>query len=86
MADDSMDTIILDPELASIAQRVQTNSSLRDGTPSGDLGGPPDVQMKVIWKPHPLNTQGVSDSWDFTQKRVCMLRPTYLYGDTEGNP
>ena len=69
--DDSVDDTTLDPELASIAQRVHTNANLRGQTPHADVGGPPEVQLKVFWKPHPLNPQGKSQIWGFKQKRVC---------------
>ena len=70
--DDSMDTIVLDPELASIARRVKTDAKLRGGTPGADLGGPTTVELKVTWKPHPLNPQGAAQIWGFKQKRVCI--------------
>ena len=68
--DDSMDTIILDPELASIARRVHRETELRGGTPGDDQGGPERVQIKVLWKPHPLNPEGKSETWGIEQKRV----------------
>ena len=68
-----MDTIILDPELASIAQRVHKEAEMRGGTPLDDQGGPEQVQIKVLWKPHPLNPEGRSETWDIEQKRVGTL-------------
>ena len=72
-ADESTDNIALDPELASIAQRVRSEA-LRGDTPEVDLGGPEEVKLKVVWKPHPLDPDGREVSWDTTQKRVCVIR------------
>jgi hypothetical protein len=68
--DDSIDTIVLDEDLASIAREVkaQVNSG-------GDLtsrGGPEIVTIKVHWSPHPLNTDGHADIWTFEMKRVLL--------------
>ena len=68
--DDSMDTIVLDPELASIARRVHREAEIRGGTPGDEQGGPERVQIKVLWKPHPLNPEGKSETWSIEQKRV----------------
>ncbi|KAI1794969.1 hypothetical protein LXA43DRAFT_995081 [Ganoderma leucocontextum] len=68
-ADESMDTIVLDPELASIAQRIHKEAEMRGGTPVADQGGPEQVQIKVLWKPHPLNPDGKSETWGIEQKR-----------------
>ena len=70
-----MDTIILDPELASIAQRVHKEAEMRGGTPLDDQGGPEQVQIKVLWKPHPLNPEGRSETWGIEQKRVSTFIP-----------
>ncbi|RPD62637.1 hypothetical protein L226DRAFT_532365 [Lentinus tigrinus ALCF2SS1-7] len=67
-ADESMDNIALDPELASIAQRVRSEA-LRGDTPEVDMGGPEEVKLKVVWKPHPQDPDGREDSWGITQKR-----------------
>ncbi|CCL98858.1 uncharacterized protein FIBRA_00864 [Fibroporia radiculosa] len=63
-ADDSTDTIVLDPELASIAQQMKSQSSqLRFGGTSSppDTGGPPTVTLKVRWVPHPQDKS--SQTW-----------------------
>ncbi|KAI0926871.1 hypothetical protein AcV5_007550 [Taiwanofungus camphoratus] len=77
IGDDSNDTIVLDPELESIARRVRTEASQRhmihstDGdsrlTPEG--GGPETVAIKLLWQPHPLNPTGQSGAWAFKIKR-----------------
>ncbi|KAI0699951.1 hypothetical protein C8T65DRAFT_658712 [Cerioporus squamosus] len=67
-ADESTDNIALDPELASIARRVQSEA-LRGDTPETDVGGPEEVNLKVVWRPHPLDPSGSRDSWGVTQKR-----------------
>ncbi|PIL22748.1 hypothetical protein GSI_15441 [Ganoderma sinense ZZ0214-1] len=67
--DDSMDTIVLDPELASIARRIHKEAEMRGGTPGDDQGGPEQVQIKVLWKPHPLNPEGREETWGIVQKR-----------------
>ncbi|KAH9948864.1 hypothetical protein B0H21DRAFT_820607 [Amylocystis lapponica] len=84
VGDDSTDTIILDPELASIARRIQSQasfpksqSSFGDAAGSQEGGGPENVTIKVRWKPHPLNTAGKSEVWDFKIKRHAALRPLF---------
>ncbi len=76
--DDPNEDITLDPELASIARRVQieanrqksfTPARSRSLTPV-DLGGPEDVLIKVRWKPHPLNPNGRPGVWAFKMRRV----------------
>ncbi|RDX53529.1 hypothetical protein OH76DRAFT_1453868 [Lentinus brumalis] len=67
-ADESTDNIALDPELASIARRVQSEA-LRGDTPETDFGGPEEVKLKVVWRPHPLDPDGRGNSWGVTQKR-----------------
>ncbi len=64
--DESTNAIELDPELASIARRVQ--SEARDGTHTA--GGPQDVKIRIAWKPHPMNPSSRPETWDITQKRV----------------
>lgn len=82
--DDPIDTIVLDPELASIARRVHKEAEMRGTTPVDNQGGPEQVQIKVLWKPHPLNADGKSETWGIEQKRVStftrvMLRKSYAY-------
>ncbi len=75
-ADESTDNIALDPELASIARRVQSEA-LRGDTPETDFGGPEEVKLKVVWRPHPLDPDGRGNSWGVTQKRVCPITPVF---------
>ncbi|KAI0754741.1 hypothetical protein C8Q80DRAFT_1140698 [Daedaleopsis nitida] len=67
-ADESTDTIILDPELAKIARRVQSEG-MRGTTPVVESGGPEEVRIRVVWKLHPCNPNGVQETWGITQKR-----------------
>jgi len=65
--DESMESIVLDEDLASIAREVQ--AQVKDG---GDLefrGGPEDVTIKAHWMPHPQNPGGRADVWTFVMKR-----------------
>ncbi|KAI0763599.1 hypothetical protein BD413DRAFT_483803 [Trametes elegans] len=68
-ADDSVDTIVLDPELASVAQRVKAEAQRREGTPIPMGGGPENVKLRVVWKSHPLNPDGRSEELGIVQKR-----------------
>lgn len=73
--DDSIDAIVLDEDLASIAREVRAEVDLNRG---GDLerrGGPEVVTIKVHWLPHPLNTDGRADDWTFVMKRVLVFPP-----------
>jgi hypothetical protein len=70
IADDSTDTIVLDPELVQIAQEVRTQASQKSFT-SEISGGPEHVTIKVNWRPHPLNEAGRTSIWGFKMKRVC---------------
>ncbi|PSR71992.1 hypothetical protein PHLCEN_2v12202 [Hermanssonia centrifuga] len=83
--DDPIEDINLDPELASIARRVQieanrqksfTPARSRSPTPV-DLGGPEDVLIKVRWKPHPLNPNGRPGVWAFKMRRNDPFRPLF---------
>ncbi|KAI0747372.1 hypothetical protein C8Q74DRAFT_1369329 [Fomes fomentarius] len=71
--DESTNAIELDPELASIARRVQ--SEAHDGTHT--VGGPQDVKIRIAWKPHPMNPSGRPETWDITQKRHDNLHPLF---------
>jgi hypothetical protein len=66
--DESMDSIVLDEDLASIAREARARVNH-----GGDLekrGGPENVTIKVHWQPHPLNPEGSTDVWTFVTKRV----------------
>ncbi|KAI0322030.1 hypothetical protein OF83DRAFT_1096336 [Amylostereum chailletii] len=72
-ADESTDTIILDPELASIQRAIMLEAS-RTGGLSRSLtpdrgGGPENVVIKVNWRPHPLNTAAKPRIMGFKLKR-----------------
>ncbi|KAI0822059.1 hypothetical protein BC628DRAFT_1412599 [Trametes gibbosa] len=68
-ADDSFDTVVSDPELASIARRVKSELQRNGGTPIPEEGGPTTVKLKIIWRPHPLDAHGRSTVWGAEQKR-----------------
>ncbi|TBU23746.1 hypothetical protein BD311DRAFT_767928 [Dichomitus squalens] len=68
-ADESTDNIVLAPELASIAQRVQVEAKMRAGSSAAESGGPEKVQIKVQWTPHPLDPNGKAEAWGIEQKR-----------------
>ncbi|EIM85993.1 uncharacterized protein STEHIDRAFT_157519 [Stereum hirsutum FP-91666 SS1] len=76
--DDSTDTIVLDPEFASIASAVkkQSQRSFEGGQNShksdanNDRGGGPEtVTIRVKWRPHPLHTGEKPEVFPFTMKR-----------------
>jgi len=66
--DDSMDSIVLDEDLASIAREARARVNH-----GGDLekrGGPENVTIKIHWQPHPLLSPDNSvDVWTFVTKR-----------------
>lgn len=77
--DDSTDTIVLDPEFASIASAVkkQSQRSFEGGQNShksdanNDRGGGLEtVTIRVKWRPHPLHTGEKPEVFPFTMKRV----------------
>ncbi|KAI0058271.1 hypothetical protein BV25DRAFT_1994402 [Artomyces pyxidatus] len=67
LPDDSTDTIVLDPELLSIARAVKKQATY--GGDSMDSGGPENVTIKVNWRPHPLDDEGRPQVWGFKMKR-----------------
>lgn len=67
--DDSVDTIVLDEDLASIARQVQARVNRRGDLESG--GGPEIVTIKVHWLR--LNSDGPADVGSFEMKRVLLL-------------
>lgn len=67
--DDPTDTSDLNPELAKIAEEVRRRAVTTKNTPEQG-GGPELVIIKVRWQPHPLNTAGAKDVWNFKMKRV----------------
>lgn len=76
-ADESVDSITLDPELAKIAREVQSERrrqqsmgpESRGGTPLQE-GGPENVILKIKWVPHPLDDAALPQAWTFRVKRV----------------
>ncbi|KAH9889910.1 hypothetical protein C8Q73DRAFT_793280 [Cubamyces lactineus] len=69
IADESVDTVVLDAELASIAQRVKSQTSRLEGTPVPEGGGPEVVNLKITWRPHPLDPHRRPEVWTMQQKR-----------------
>lgn len=59
----------MNPELAKIAEEVRRRAAATKNTPEQG-GGPELVIIKVRWQPHPLNTSGAKDVWNFKMKRV----------------
>ncbi|KAG1748725.1 hypothetical protein EDB19DRAFT_1905065 [Suillus lakei] len=66
--DDPTDTSDLNPELAKIAEEVRRRAVASKNAPEQG-GGPESVIVKVRWQPHPLNTAGAKDVWNFKMKR-----------------
>jgi len=74
--DESMDSIVLDEDLASIAREARARVNH-----GGDLekrGGPENVTITVHWQPHPLNPDDSIDVWTFVTKRVLAFFPPSL--------
>lgn len=69
--DDSVDTIVLDEDLASIARQVQARVNRRGDLESG--GGPEIVTIKLNWLRHSLNSDGRTDVGTFEMKRVLLI-------------
>ncbi|KAG8214631.1 hypothetical protein J3R82DRAFT_9708 [Butyriboletus roseoflavus] len=74
--DDSTDTIDLDPELAKIAEaaRQQVKHSHIDPERAG---GPEAVNIKVRWRPHPLNPSAREQCWTFKMRRHDTFRELF---------
>lgn len=77
--DESHQSIVLDPELAKIAQQVKARQASeapdesRGVTPAPETSGPEKVSIKVKWKPHPSNPNGVAKTIGFRVNRVSLL-------------
>jgi hypothetical protein len=69
--DDSVDTIVLDEDLASIARQVQARVNRRGDLESG--GGPEIVTIKVHRLRHPLNSDDPAEVGSFVMKRVLFF-------------
>ena len=68
--DESMDSIVLDEDLASIAREARAR--VHHGGDLEKRGGPENVTIKVHWRPHPLNPCSSNDVWTFVTKRVLV--------------
>ncbi|KAJ3490449.1 hypothetical protein NLI96_g1448 [Meripilus lineatus] len=83
-ADESVDSITLDPELAKIAREVQSERrrqqsmgpESRGGTPLQE-GGPENVILKIKWVPHPLDDAALPQAWTFRVKRHDAFKQLY---------
>jgi hypothetical protein len=86
-ADESTDTIVLDPDFARIAEaarfRIASHSSLSgDGSRyvEPDQGGGPEiVAVRIRWKPHPRQPTASTPTMDFQLKRVCFENYVALF-------
>ncbi|VDC00738.1 unnamed protein product [Peniophora sp. CBMAI 1063] len=65
----SQDTIVLDPELAAIQERVRSSQFLQGERSNGRGGGPEIVMLKVKWKPHPQDPDGEEDTVQYKYRR-----------------
>ncbi|KAG6377124.1 hypothetical protein JVT61DRAFT_1175 [Boletus reticuloceps] len=74
--DDSTDTIDLDPELAKIAEAVRQRVKHTHIDPE-HAGGPESVNIKVRWRPHPLNPSAQEQCWTFIVGRHDTLRELF---------
>ncbi|KIK91591.1 hypothetical protein PAXRUDRAFT_13704 [Paxillus rubicundulus Ve08.2h10] len=75
-ADDSIDTIVLDPELAKIAEAVR-KQALNSQLDMEQVGGPEIVTIKVRWRPHPLNSSAEKHVWVFKMQRYDTFRDLF---------
>ncbi|KAH9924305.1 uncharacterized protein BXZ73DRAFT_50619 [Epithele typhae] len=67
--DESIGAVVLDPELALIAQQAKQEAALAYTTAPRVNDNSDIVKLKVVWRPHPLNPNGRQEQWEFTQKR-----------------
>ncbi|KZV70230.1 hypothetical protein PENSPDRAFT_651752 [Peniophora sp. CONT] len=65
----SQDTIVLDPELAAIQERVRSSQFLQGERSHGQGGGPETVMLKVNWKPHPQDPEGQEETVQYKYRR-----------------
>lgn len=81
VADDSVDGIELDPELAVIQRTTRIDVQRKvSATPATDISRSPSptraatdedvVYIKVRWKSHPLSPSPKSGVWGFKMRRV----------------
>ncbi|KAH0832087.1 hypothetical protein J3R83DRAFT_12996 [Lanmaoa asiatica] len=76
LLDDSTDTIDLDPELAKIAEAVRQQVKHSHIDPER-AGGPEAVNIKVRWRPHPLNPSAQEQCWTFKMGRHDTFRELF---------
>jgi hypothetical protein len=69
-ADESTDTIILDPELEKIARAAKAHVN-RSHSEVVDSESTDTVQISVKWQPHPSNESGREWTVVFKLNRVC---------------
>jgi len=84
-ADESTDTIVLDPELANIAAAARSRVISQGSLPGDDGkhgvleqgGGPENVTIRVRWRPHPLDPDRRPSLMVYKLKRVrgSLFRP-----------
>lgn len=72
--DESVDAIILQPELKAIAKEIAENSHythcMNDKevpTPGADF-----VTLTVKWQPHPKDQHGMAEEWQYKIDRVSL--------------
>jgi hypothetical protein len=75
--DESTDTIILDPELARIANSVARKAP-RAHPEADDAESDDKVVVKVKWRPHPENKDGKESETSFRLNRVNAIHLTPL--------
>lgn len=73
LADDSIDNIVLNPELVEIAEAVKKQAAQLK-TDAEQTGGPEMVTLKVNWIPHPLNAAAQKQTWTREMKRHDAFR------------
>ncbi|KAH7927763.1 hypothetical protein BV22DRAFT_248311 [Leucogyrophana mollusca] len=76
-ADDSTDTIVLDPELAKIAETIRNQASQPKKSEPEQAGGPEEVILKVRWRPHPLQEDTRKHVWAFKMRRHDTFRDLF---------
>ncbi|KAF8262279.1 hypothetical protein EI94DRAFT_1744017 [Lactarius quietus] len=83
--DDSVDSIVLDEDLVSIARQVQARVDCRGDLDSG--GGPETVTIKVHWLRHSPNSEGRADVGSFNMKRHDTFHALFeVVANTAGVP
>ncbi|KAI6103068.1 hypothetical protein EV401DRAFT_1875649 [Pisolithus croceorrhizus] len=73
LPDDSLDNIVLNPELAKIVEEVKKQAA-RQKIDAEQTGGPETVTLNVNWIPHPLNVAAPKPTWTREMKRHDSFR------------